>query len=182
MLALQKHIGVRLVPTSQPSMAQHILPDRQPAGTERVAGVQGTKPRACSRRPDEWRAAAARGGELESAYDFAIIGTDASGAITVWNTGAEHLFGHAEHEALNRGIGMVFTPEDQAAGVVEAEKRRALEQGRAEDEWWHLRRDGSVFWGSGLMMPMASPDGGFVKVVRDRTVQRQAEERLAQAE
>jgi len=119
---------------------------------------------------------------VESATDIAIIATDIKGAITVWNSGAEHLFGYREHEIAGHGIEVVFTPEDRAMGVVEMEKRRALTVGRAEDERWHLRRDGSRFWGSGLMMPLAIPDAGFVKIVRDRTGQKEAGDQLARAE
>jgi len=119
---------------------------------------------------------------IESATDFAIIATDIKGAITVWSSGAEHLFGYLEHEVAGHNIEVLFTPEDRTMGVVEMEKRRALIVGRAEDECWHLRRDGSRFWGSGLMMPLATPDAGFVKIVRDRTGQKEAGDRLARAE
>ncbi|MGI4938949.1 MAG: putative bifunctional diguanylate cyclase/phosphodiesterase [Janthinobacterium lividum] len=132
-------------------------------------------------------AAAPTSGELlrlvvESATDFAIIATDARGGITVWNAGAQHLFGYPEREVIGRPIDMLFTPEDRATGVVAMEKRRAMTVGRAEDERWHLRRDGSRFWGSGLMMPLAAPGAGFTKIVRDRTAQKQAGDRLAHAE
>ncbi|MDB5613906.1 MAG: regulator, partial [Devosia sp.] len=43
---------------------------------------------------------------------------------------------------------------------------------------WHIRKDGSTFWASGEMLPLAdggSPEG-FLKILRDRTPQKRAEE------
>ena len=63
--------------------------------------------------------------------------------------------------------------------------RLSLEDGRASDERWHLRRDGTRFWASGEMMPLhddAGNDLGFVKVLRDRTAQHLAGEALEAAE
>ena len=59
--------------------------------------------------------------------------------------------------------------------------RTALEQGRALDDRWHQRRDGSRFWAAGELMPLRSVAGavdGFVKILRDRTAQHEQGERL----
>jgi signal transduction histidine kinase len=46
----------------------------------------------------------------------------------------------------------------------------ALETGKAEDERWHVRKDGSLFYASGVMQPMRTDSGGgFVKICRDQT-------------
>ncbi len=119
---------------------------------------------------------------VENATDFAVIATDAGGRVNVWNVGAERLLGHAEHEIVGHALDVIFTPEDRAAGRLGREMRRARDEGRAEDERWHLRRDGSRFWGAGLMMPLAAPGAGFVKIVRDRTRERLDGERLRDAE
>ncbi len=118
---------------------------------------------------------------LESATDFAIVTIDLDGHLTGWNIGARNILGWDEAEALGRDARMFWTPEDRAAGVPEAEMRVAREQGRAADERWHLRRDGSRFWASGEMMPLRGEDGtlfGFLKILRDRTEQRRAGEAL----
>jgi PAS domain S-box-containing protein len=119
---------------------------------------------------------------LESASDYAILTIDLDGRITSWNAGARNLLGWAEAEALGMDGGLLFTPEDRERGAPEAEMAQAREAGRAEDERWHLRRDGSRFWGSGLMTPLrGSPIPGFLKIMRDRTERRQAEAALAAA-
>src|SRR3712207_6747488 len=60
----------------------------------------------------------------------------------------------------------------------------AAEQGRAEDERWHLRKDGSRFWASGVMISLWE-DGqlrGYAKVVRDFTERRRLDEAVKQTQ
>jgi PAS domain S-box-containing protein len=119
---------------------------------------------------------------IESSTDFAIFTMDANGLTTSWNIGAERLFGYAEDEIIGVTADVIFVPEERKAGVPEQERSQARLKGRALDERWHLRKDGSQFWASGLMMPLKNRDEGFVKIARDRTEQHRAEERLRQNE
>lgn len=82
---------------------------------------------------------------IDSSADFAIYTTDLSGMATSWNIGAERLFGFAEAEMLGHSGDLIFTPEDQAAGMPADERKRATADGRALDERWHQRKDGSRF-------------------------------------
>ncbi|MBN4877247.1 PAS domain S-box protein, partial [Providencia stuartii] len=91
---------------------------------------------------------------LDAATDFAIILTDPDGFITRWSRGAEHLFGWSADNAEGRSAEMFFTPEDLAADRVNVEMRDAREKGRAADDRWHLREDGSRVWASGEMQPL----------------------------
>jgi PAS domain S-box-containing protein len=117
----------------------------------------------------------------DSATDYAIIAMDNQGGVTSWNAGAERLLGYTEAEMLNRTADAVFTPEQRAADVPERERAEARANGRAEDERWHVRKDGSRFWGSGIVRPLA--DGsGFVKTFRDLTERRAAEQRVRESE
>ena len=109
---------------------------------------------------------------FDSAVDFAIITTDHAGRVTAWNPGAERILGWPAEEMVGQPSATFFTPEDRAADRPAIEMRCAAETGRAADERWHLRKDGSRFWASGEMMPLRSPDGadlGFLKILRDRT-------------
>ena len=122
---------------------------------------------------------------IESAIDFAIIATDLDGVVTDWNVGAENILGWSREEMVGAPAKSFFTPEDQAAGRIDHEMRTSLAEGRANDERWHLRQNGSRFWASGEMMPLRSEDGvhhGYVKILRDRTRQREAGERLRENE
>jgi PAS domain S-box-containing protein len=118
---------------------------------------------------------------VDSAVDFAILTTDPAGIVTSWNVGGEHLLGFTRDEILGTSADVIFTPEERAEGVPDLERAKAKSEGRAEDERWHLRKDGSRLWGSGLMMPLRGTSG-FLKIMRDRTRQRLAEERLIASE
>src|SRR3954464_9174569 len=83
---------------------------------------------------------------LESAFDYAILTIDLNGRITSWNAGARNLLGWEEAEALGMDGRLLFPPQDGERGAREAEMAQAKEAGRAEDERWHLRRDGGRFW------------------------------------
>jgi PAS domain S-box-containing protein len=118
---------------------------------------------------------------VESASDFAIYTVDRSGTTTSWNVGAERLFGFTEAEMLGQSGDVIFTPEDRAEGIPQAERAQASAEGRALDERWHQRRDGTRFWASGLLMPLR--DGaGYVKIARDRTEQYEAQQRVREQE
>jgi PAS domain S-box-containing protein len=119
---------------------------------------------------------------VESATGFAIFTMDPDGIVTSWNPGSQGLLGYAEKEFLGQSGDVLFTPEDRAQGAPEAERTTAREKGRAEDERWHVRQDGSRLWGSGLLMPLRGEFPGFVKVFRDMTDQHRAEDRLKQSE
>ncbi|UAK25725.1 PAS domain S-box protein [Sphingomonas nostoxanthinifaciens] len=114
---------------------------------------------------------------VESAVDFAIVATDTSGKITEWNSGAEKVLGWSADEICGQPLDRFFTPEDRVADRPAIEMRLSLTEGHAADERWHLKKDGTRFWANGEMMPLHDDEGnhtGFVKILRDRTDQRDA--------
>lgn len=118
---------------------------------------------------------------FESAIDYAIIVLDLQGQVTNWNVGAEKILGWTAAEMCGKPADVFFTPEDRAADIPAQEMHSALTAGRGIDERWHLRRSGERFWANGEMMALRNEAGeaiGFVKILRDRTEQRLAEERL----
>ena len=148
-------------------------PDRaDQSGDARVAGLEA-EVRALRERDAQARLI------LDSATDYAIITMDADGCVTSWNVGARAIMGYAEAEVLGRSGEFVFTSEDRAGGRFATELRRAIETGRANKRW-QLRRDGTRFWASGLMMPLLDEEGrpcGFLNILRDRTEVQAAGER-----
>jgi two-component system CheB/CheR fusion protein len=109
---------------------------------------------------------------MNTVDDYAIITLDAHGRILSWNDGARGVFGWEAVEAIGQPVAMIFTPEDRAAGVPEAELRQARESGRAEDDRWQLRKDGTRIFVSGVAAPLADAQQvGYVKVCRDVTAQ-----------
>jgi PAS domain S-box-containing protein len=80
---------------------------------------------------------------------------------------------------------MIFIPEDRASGAVESEMTTALRDSFAEIERWHVHKDGSRFWASGLITPFFDRHGGlsgYSRVFRDQTPPKIAEERLHRSE
>ncbi|KQV50395.1 hypothetical protein ASC95_13535 [Pelomonas sp. Root1217] len=121
---------------------------------------------------------------LENAREYAIFTTDTERRITTWNPGAERTLGFGERDALGRSADMIFTEEDRAAGVPQLEAAQALSEGRAGDDRFHQRKDGSLFWASGALMTMQDSDGrnvGFVKILRDQSDARRSQQALEQA-
>ncbi|MFC0407763.1 sensor histidine kinase [Roseomonas elaeocarpi] len=119
---------------------------------------------------------------LNSATDYAVITMNLGGRITGWNAGARVILDYAEAEILGRSGEVFFPPQERADGVFVGELCRAMEEGRAVNERWHLRRDGSRFWASGSMMPLRDGDGrvkGFLNVFRDNTAAQAEAERRA---
>jgi PAS domain S-box-containing protein len=115
---------------------------------------------------------------LESATDYAIITMDLAGTITYWSPGAVDILGWAAQDAIGQSVDIIFTPEDRASNIPAMELGNALSHGRSIDERWHVKKDGSVFWASGEMLPLVDggPPEGFLKILRDRTQQKRAEE------
>lgn len=122
---------------------------------------------------------------IEGAQEFAIFMLSLDNTILTWNSGAQRITGFTEEEAIGQSGAIIFTPEDRAANVPEQEKQTARRQGHANDERWHLRRTGERFWANGVMMAMCDEAGcvqGFVKIFRDATPQKLAEQELIASE
>src|SRR5947209_1619176 len=122
---------------------------------------------------------------VEQVPDFAVFAQESDGRVSSWNAGAERLFGYAPAEIVGRYGRLLFTPEDQASGRSEAELAQAAETGRADDERWHLRKDGSRLYLSGVTTAVRDEQGqllGFVKMARDLTERQRLEEALQAAD
>lgn len=120
---------------------------------------------------------------FENTSDYAIFTLDLDGRITSWNIGAERIFGFTEAEAMGESASIIFTPEDQANGVLALEMAQARIEGKAEDDHWQQRKDGSRFFASGILQPLHDQGGrlwGYVKIARDFTEQKQTELTLRQ--
>ncbi len=114
---------------------------------------------------------------IGSIKDYAIITTDTEGIINGWNAGAANIYGYSEEEIFGQKCEILFTPEDCKKNVPAKEMQAAIERGSVEDERWHVRKDGSLFYVSGVIQPLK--DGkmdGFVKIARDMTERIKAEQ------
>jgi len=109
---------------------------------------------------------------VHTVQDHAIFAMDPQGRILHWNAGAVQIMGFDASDVIGRELYDIFTPEDCAAGIPQLELETATRMGRAADERWHVRKDGSRFWGLGAVTAIRAADGallGFGKIVADRT-------------
>ena len=115
---------------------------------------------------------------LDSLFDE-VIQLDENGYVLTWNRGAERLKGYTADEAIGQHVNTFYTDEDVKIGLAEREMRVARETGRCETEGWRTRKDGSRFWASVVLTAMRDSQDellGYVKVARDQTERRSAEE------
>lgn len=101
-----------------------------------------------------------------------VIFMDPTGRIRGWGSGATSITGFTPDDAIGKPVSIIFTPEDRERALDAQELRIAEEVGVAEDERWHVRKDGGRIWSTGATMPLRDDAGqvtGFVKVFRDAT-------------
>lgn len=122
---------------------------------------------------------------VESVREYAIFTLDLERRVTTWNAGAERLLGFTEREIVGQMGDMLFTAGDRLGHAPQGEAEEALRHGRATNERWHVRKDGSVFWGSGVTTAMRDANGvlcGLVKILRDETDARASRQALERSE
>jgi PAS domain S-box-containing protein len=118
---------------------------------------------------------------VDTVEDHAIFMMTADGVIATWNAGVGRILGFSEADFVGRHASLIFIPEDIEKGIPELEMRTAAATGRAENERWHRRKDGSRFWGLGVLTALRDPGGkvtGFAKIMRDRTDLKELQEAL----
>jgi PAS domain S-box-containing protein len=119
---------------------------------------------------------------VDGATDTAIISTNRQGEVMSWNRGAHLILGWREEEIRGFTLDRIFTPEDQQRRSFAREMDDAITKGRGGgDEGWRVRKDGSQFWAVGALTPIRTDGGaivGFIKILRDRSAQRQVEEEI----
>ena len=118
---------------------------------------------------------------LENAKGYAFIVTDIHGTITEWEGDASTVTGWSADEMIGRSIASIYSDDDRAAGYPEIELDLAVRNGVASDKRWHIRKDHSLFYADGVMVPLKDTAGqvhGFSKIFRDVTSERLANEEL----
>jgi PAS domain S-box-containing protein len=118
---------------------------------------------------------------IEGVKDYAIFLLTPNGDVASWNLGAERIKGYQAEEIIGRHFSCFYPEEDIHANKPEQQLKLAISEGRAEDEGWRLRKNGSRFWADAVITPLWSNTGqlqGFSKIVRDITERRRAEESL----
>ncbi|RYY76258.1 MAG: PAS domain S-box protein [Gammaproteobacteria bacterium] len=122
---------------------------------------------------------------LNNIKDYAVITMDIDRNVTAWRAEAENITGWTAHDIVGKKIDLMFTPEDRERGQPAIEAQTALDVGRAKDQRWHMRKDGTRFFADGVMVPLKHSDGeirGLAKIFKDGTQSKNFEEELKASE
>ncbi|MBR0551271.1 PAS domain S-box protein [Stakelama marina] len=117
--------------------------------------------------------------------DCAMFLLDPDGNISSWNAGAERIFGYSEADILGSSFAALYPPGEQEAKRPTADLALARGSGRAHDEGWRVRKDGSEFFTDTTVQALCDDDGtlhGYGVLSFDITGRRASEEALLQRE
>ncbi len=116
--------------------------------------------------------------------EYAIFMSDVNGNIIHWNPGAENMTGFKAEEAVGGHYSSYYKEKDPGSKGSNLKLEVAVQQGVNTAEGWRSRKDGSTFWADELTSSIRDDSGqltGFVTIVRDITLRKQAEDELRNA-
>jgi PAS domain S-box-containing protein len=117
----------------------------------------------------------------QQSKEHVFVLLDANARVLWWSPGARYIFDRSSSEMVGQSLGILFTPEDRDRGIPDQEVQLAVNFGKAEDDRWQLRRDGSRFWATGILIALRDQNQnlvGFGKILRNRTDLREQLEAL----
>lgn len=118
---------------------------------------------------------------VESLQDYAVFMMNPEGQVTLWNRGAERIWGWEQGEVLGQSFARFYSSEDPRSHQAGQTLRQTIINGRHEEEGWRTRKDGSEFWANVVYTTVQDDKGdliGFSAVTRDVTDRKHAEDNL----
>lgn len=118
---------------------------------------------------------------IDSLQDYSIFTLDNNFIINSWSSGSVKIFGYETEEVIGENFNIIFTDEDLKNGIPQKEIQAAITEGRATDNRWHVTKDKSIFYASGLVFPLIGINGemlGYVKILRDLTEGKKSEDSI----
>jgi PAS domain S-box-containing protein len=136
---------------------------------------------------------------LDSASHMAIIATDQSGTIIVFNKGAENLLGYSAGEVIGQLKPLVFHDfEELKSRVTQLDKEigrpiegmdlffhHAAKNANEPEEWTYVRKDGRAFPVDLSINPLRDAEGaisGFLCIAVDITEKKRSQQALKESE
>jgi PAS domain S-box-containing protein len=116
---------------------------------------------------------------IDSLQDYSIFTVDNDLHINSWNSGAATIFGYETEEIIGEHFEIIFSEIDKNEGIPKLEIETALKEGKAQDNRWHICKDGSMFYAYGLVFPLIGIEGnrlGYVKILKDLTEQKKSQD------
>ena len=131
---------------------------------------------------------------MAAASEIAIISTDQAGLTTLFNSGAENLFGWRAEEVVGCENFICFHLAEELDAAAHGQDRDATGfaniiagtevEGRESREWTFVRKDGSQFAGLLLTTPTCAANGtttGYLCIVQDITLRQTMEREMKRA-
>lgn len=115
--------------------------------------------------------------------DYATVLLDKDGRIQSWNPTIERVTGFREADVQGQGYDMFYAADAITPHTSNDRLQDADLHGWALDEGWRPRADGSEYWGSCLIAPLAAsdpadPSHGYSLIVRDISERKEVNEAL----
>ena len=117
--------------------------------------------------------------------ELGLFMLDPAGKVVSWNKGAERIMGWDAPEILGKHFSLLFEPQEREAEKSGEALRRAVTEGRFEDQVSRVRKDGERYWANLILSPLNDDAGdlqGFAGAIRDVTEQKKAEDELRLSE
>lgn len=118
---------------------------------------------------------------VEEVQDYAILYLDKEGVVENWNVGAQKIKGYKAEEIIGKNFSAFYTPGDRESGLPQKLLGLAQQTGKAVQEGWRVRKDGSHFWASVVITAVHNEKNdviGFSKVTHDLTEKKLADDKL----
>ena len=117
--------------------------------------------------------------------ELGLFMLDPAGKVVSWNKGAERIMGWDAPEILGKHFSLLFEPQEREAEKSGEALRRAVTEGRFEDQVSRVRKDGGRYWANLILSSLNDDAGdlqGFAGAIRDVTEQKKAEDQLRLSE
>jgi PAS domain S-box-containing protein len=118
---------------------------------------------------------------VEEVQDYAILYLSVDGIVENWNIGAEKIKGYKAEEIIGKNFSTFYTQADKKVNLPQRLLRIARESGKAVQEGWRVKKNGTLFWASVVITAVHNKDNeviGFSKFTHDLTEKKNADDKL----
>lgn len=121
---------------------------------------------------------------IEDSIDLGVMQLDTQGFILSWNLGAKQITGYSSLDVMGKHFSLLHTHESETPDA-EQKLITSRKQGTFEEKNWYKYKNGSLFWGHVILVPMFDSQKkiiGFCQTIRDLTEEKIMEEQIKQSE
>ena len=118
---------------------------------------------------------------VEEVQDYAILYLNHEGIVENWNIGAEKIKGYKAEQIIGKSFSVFYTEGDRKNNLPFKLLQLAREKGKAVQEGWRVRKNGTLFWASVVITAVHNKKNdviGFSKVTHDLTEKKKADDKL----